>query len=398
MATQAGDSFTGLLKADDDLTPEYQPPVTPLSDTTPDAPDPTFIPRQPRPLDRLNKLKDQQEAQFEGEQATRLMGQRRAAHDFQAQYNKREQAQELADGQLMAQYGTSDPLTVAKVKALGVFEPDANKQMQLDPEGFRDRIERAKMLIGKGPPMPGHALGMSGGGEAFGTPSGGTLSQVSHTPTRAEQIARTLFEGKLQGAETLAATPTPKEEKAGALVEKQAHDVAQRDYVQNLLATARSQDGQTAQNQLDSDMRDKKFAHIDTRTFNHAQSLLGKYGKTQQELQMNPDKYPAPKFFPLRRGKGGIKPGTGADNTEPATVFNPGSTMPSPMEVAKSKQADALSQPDEGTSDEPWAEMPRTFDYARGAGKPPAPKRASDYIKRLFYGTPPAGDGEAQTE
>lgn len=404
----AGDTFTQLLS--DDTPPPAQPGIEPLSDEPGVLEQAASAAKLQKGKDTLagptggpdptssQTLKDAAEAAFWKREDVALAG-RRAREAAGINADRASLKEEAQRGDMISKYGTDDPLKAAKIEALGVFSPDASKQMQIDPEGFRQRVDYAKTILGRSQANTAGERGLQGGGAAYGTPSGGTLSQVARTPSRAEQIAYTLFEGRLRGAEDLATTPTKEEDKKAALQEKHEHIVKQADYVTKLLTSARQGGDQvSALEQLTKDRRDPDLADIDPRTFDHAEALLGKYGKPQQELMGNFSKY-GPDYFPIRRGN--AKPGAMEDKLSPASVLNPGGA-PDPMEAARARIAEVMAQPMPHTADEVQDELPSASDYARGEQTVPGAKRSNlgigDFVSNLFFGKPPQGPGEAETQ
>lgn len=321
---------------------------------------------------------------------------RRQAEAGAGQDFERQQAQ---DQHMIAEYGTADPVKAAGVKARGVFDGDLVQRMRLDPLGTKAAVNREVALSGRGgvsdlpddAPAREYSVGKGAHGEPYYTNlSRGELKAEKHqadalrggqseppvtglkripgmrdeasgVTANTQDPAQILFQGKLDKAQQIAGTPE-RDEKHAQTIERYFQDIWDK-----------SPDITTAREKLQRDLLHGRLGEkgITPRDVKQLDQTLIHRAKSITDMA-DPG---VDRTFYKPWTKGGKHPGKAADLAEPATVLNPGGSMPQGA-LAKGRESLAVSDQTQYVDETTPREQPRTFQYATGNVPSPQPTPA----------------------
>lgn len=254
--------------------------------------------------------------------------------------------------QLRSLYGTDDPRKVAAIKATGAFDPDLAQRMQMDPEGTKAAVERAAEIAGKGgmqdlpdevaPPerdyyrkndkgileftnIPANAPSAegwrrynsdSGKSKDVGAP-GGSFGRIGAGQDSTELGSKTpedlIYEGRLAEARTIAGKPDRDEARAKVLKTYFDEKWDKHDNISDMRKEVEDDFMSGSAKKRGLDMKDLKFV----------EGMMMKRGKTSME--MTKPGIDRTYFKPWTKRS---RPGEAADLAEPASVVNPGGSIP----------------------------------------------------------------------
>lgn len=391
----AGDQFTQLLNADD---PTYQPPddVAPAGSQGGDGSLSDYISAGKqvskvsgeKGFGGFDRPQQAQELIRSGEEAQALLSadsSRHARDEQQRASINAGVAGERQDDQMRAEYGTTDPLKAAQLKATGVLDADFPERFKADPQGSAAAAAKAFAILGRGgmqdapsgPPAPGrtYSVGVGTHGEPYytnktegelasegapvqgigpgPTPSGALTPlnmQDSPTPvsgTESKDPADVLFQGKLDKVQQVLGQPA---RTAQVLKDTQ-------DFQTKMLALGHEQGADVARQAVTDSLGKDNIPIKAKQDIDKVLTHFGQYTAKQiKDKHLDPMQY-----FPYHKTP--PAPGTGDDLTQQASVTNPGGRMGDTQFQAQRQQqvaAGTTQQIDEQAGEE----QPSAMHYA----------------------------------
>jgi len=314
-------------------------------------------------------------------------------------YLAKVEAEQQAEQERIARFGTADPMTAAKVAATGAFEGDLAQRMAIDPDGTKAAVEQAAAILGRGgasdaptgepegPPAPGrkYSRGVGAHGEPYftnltpdelqeerhqterilGERGDAPVRDLKRIPGMQDQpaapggkrapstAAEILFEGRLEQARTV----TSKPDVEMAQLQKST-ELFNELWEEPSIAKAR----QKLEDMLTGGALRKRG--VLAKTASAVDKALVKRAKTVQEFAEDPS---IDRMFYKPWHDDDEKPGLAADPSQPATLLNPGGRMPD-GDVVQATYEQAQKERARVIEESMPKELPRTAQIAARKG------------------------------